>query len=515
MEQVLLKYEREWNIGDNEFWWGGVVGDGVKMPLRKQSEYVYDMRTDGCKSNAVSGLFVSSDGRYMYTDGTYRVCVKEGVLSMFSTKEIFVGEGFSSVKEAYRAAAEKFFRRAEEKIPRDWMSKPQFCTWTAMDTSVSQEKVLSYARGIVESGFEPGVLLIDDGWSKDYGDWVFQKEKFPDPKGMIRELHSLGFKVVLWLCPFVNETTDSYPILLEKGGLLVDGEGKPAIQTWWNGDSAVLDLRTSAAKAWLYERLDELQKEYGADGFKFDAGSPEYYRIKGVDVAAEELFKHTSAWTEAGNRYRYCELREAYAFQGAPFVLRMNDTSLNWEYGLSALIPNILQAGLCGYPYVCPDMIGGGQIADFRGKTGQSEKYEIVARFCEIAALMPCMQFSYPYWEHDEKYKKLFTSFVRLHADYWNYVSALVDEAEKSFEPIVRTLEYEFPHEGLAEIVDEFMLGREYLVAPVLEEGAHGRTVVLPKGEWLYLPDNKRFTGGEKVYVDANTETLPCFRKIG
>ena len=89
----------------------------------------------------------------------------------------------------------------------------------------------------------------------------------------------------------------------------------------------------------------------------------------------------------------------------------------------------------------------------------------------------------------------------------------LVREAFASGEPIVRSLEYEFPHQGLHNIMDAFMLGDKYLVAPVVIKGAVLRTVKLPTGKWKYI-DGTLYEGGQEVTVDAPTETLPIFEKI-
>ena len=53
----------------------------------------------------------------------------------------------------------------------------------------TQEKVLEYAHGIVDNGFEPGILIIDEGWHQSYGTWDFDKIKFPEPEKMVEELH--------------------------------------------------------------------------------------------------------------------------------------------------------------------------------------------------------------------------------------------------------------------------------------------------------------------------------------
>ena len=103
-------------------------------------------------------------------------------------------------------------------------SAPQYNTWIEMTYYHSQERVLAYARGIIESGLPPGVLMIDESWQESFGQWEFHSGRFPDPKGMVDELHQMGFKVMLWVVPFI--TPDRHLLwsgLVEKKALLMDG----------------------------------------------------------------------------------------------------------------------------------------------------------------------------------------------------------------------------------------------------------------------------------------------------
>ena len=64
--------------------------------------------------------------------------------------------------------------------------------------------------------------------------------------------------------------------------------------------------------------------------------------------------------------------------------------------------------------------------------------------------------------------------------------------------------------EGYAEVLDEFMMGGDLLVAPVMEKGAVARKVVLPPGKWL-ADDGKTYIGPATVEVVSPIERLPYF----
>jgi alpha-glucosidase (family GH31 glycosyl hydrolase) len=91
-------------------------------------------------------------------------------------------------------------------------------------------------------------------------------------------------------------------------------------------------------------------------------------------------------------------------------------------------------------------------------------------------------------------------------------ILAMAREASKTGEPIVRSLEYQYPHEGYGDVDDQFLLGPDILVAPVLEKGARARSIVLPPGQWTG-DDGSVVEGPATVEVDAPLQRLPWYRR--
>ena len=80
---------------------------------------------------------------------------------------------------------------------------PQYNTWIEMPYGQTRGRAVLCA-GLLDAGFPPGVLTIDDRWSPDYGTWEFDTSTFADPTAMVQRPHELGFTVMLRLVPFVS-----------------------------------------------------------------------------------------------------------------------------------------------------------------------------------------------------------------------------------------------------------------------------------------------------------------------
>ena len=155
-------------------------------------------------------------------------------------------------------------------------------------------------------------------------------------------------------------------------------------------------------------------------------------------------------------------------------------------------------------------MIGGGEWSFNYLKDFKVDE-ELFVRMAQCSALFPMMQFSWAPWRMLGKdAQRHCLDAAKLHAKFANYIVEIVKASAASGEPILRSLEYQYPHKGYAKITDEFLLGDRVLVAPVITKGQTERKVILPEGEWLYL-EKTPYSGGCTVTVPAPIDTLPYF----
>ena len=524
-----------------EKWWGLCNAFGAEMPFAEKSDFSCDLRLDNYSHQSLS--FLCSDrGRAIWCAEPVGVKIACGKIALESDKgEIVLKEDAGiNLGEAFRYASKTWFPPTGEEPELLYFAAPQYNTWIELTYHQNEKDILAYAKSMLDHGLPPGIFMIDDTWQHGYGEWEFDMRRFSDPKGMMDKLHAMGFKVLLWMCPFVSMDSPAYRRIAfgknpddvrgypTKGGFLMEslepgrgGVPSPAAVRWWNGTSALLDFTHPNAVAWFNEQLERLVRDYGADGFKFDGGGVLFYSgFTGVEGGvAKRLFAHDQSVSPAAQsalygqfaiKYKGSEYRNGFGFAGKPVIMRLHDKNHSWE-ALRRLVPDMLAAGFVGCPFICPDMIGGGEWTAFL--PGAPFDPELFIRSAQIHALCPMMQISASPWRVlSREHLEIFKSVVALRQKFAQAFVELAKGSAKTGEPMMRNLEYCFPGLGYGEIKDEFMMGDKLLVAPVVEMGATSRKVILPPGKWR-SDDGRVYVGPATVEIATPLVRLPYFEK--
>ena len=528
----------------DERWWGLCSNFGRQMPFDAKTDFRCDLRVSNYSHQSQSVL-VSDRGRVIWCAEPVEAAIGGGTIRLVSDAgEIVLREDAGrTLAEAYRFASRTYFPPTGEVPDLLYFSAPQYNTWIELTYHQNEKDILAYAQSMLDNGLPPGVFMIDDTWQFGYGTWEFDPRRFSDPKGMVDRLHGMGFKVLLWMCPFVSmdspafrriawgvnpDDVKGYPT---KGGFLTGspqtgrgGAPNPLPIRWWNGCSALLDFTHPNAVAWFNEQLDGLKRDFGVDGFKFDGGAVSFYagsvESTGDDSGLAKPFAYDPSVCAARQSALYgafalkhagSEYRNGFGFAGKPVVMRLHDKDHSWA-ALWRLVPDMIAAGLVGCPFICPDMVGGGYWQAFLPGAPFSE--ELFVRSAQVQALCPMMQFSASPWRClGAANQRIVRDAVALRQKFAPMFVALAKKAAKDGEPIMRNLEYAYPGRGYAAIQDEFLMGEDLLVAPVVEKGATSRKVVIPPGTWR-ADGGTVVTGPATVTVAAPLSRLPHFMRV-
>ena len=195
-------------------------------------------------------------------------------------------------------------------------------------------------------------------------------------------------------------------------------------------------------------------------------------------------------------------------FQWGYVYLQRWMTSYNAIYGSFAALPLFLIWLQTSWEI----LLFGGELS-FAYQNVERFDEELIVRSAQVHALMPMMQFSVAPWRIlSPENAAVCARYAQLHRQFGPYILSLARHASKTGEPIVRAMEYAFPHEGFLECRDQFMLGDRYLVAPMVTPGTQ-REVRLPRGVWRD-DRGETFRGPKRIETDVPLDRLPYYERI-
>ena len=403
------------------------------------------------------------------------------------------------------------FGHPTETPPDSLFEKPTWTTWARYKTAIDQGVVLQYADDIIKNEYPFNILEIDDRWQVYYGDLGFDPKRFPNPKQMIDELHTKGFKVTAWVIPFLDPESQAFTEGVKNGWLVKHLDGSPYLVDWWQGRGGLLDVTNSSALGWFFERLAKLQIETGLDGFKFDAGEACFFPPDAVTQIKIHPNEYTQLYVNAVSKhYRLTEVRSGWKNQHAPVFFRQWDKTTSWglDNGLHSVLTGILALGMAGYPFVLPDMVGGNEY-------DEKASAELMIRWTQLNALLPSIQFSLAPWEYGEESAEICRRYANLHREYAPLIIALAKESTQTGTPIIRPVFWlDVNNEETLTCDDEFLLGNNILVAPVLYPEMRQRDIVIPPGDWQDHWTKRGFRGPMKITgYPTPLETLAFFER--
>lgn len=355
--------------------------------------------------------------------------------------------------------------------------------------------------------------------------WEVDDELYPDLPGMVSDLHDRGYRFLAYANPFIaTELDNHYPEMAERGLLMQTAEGAPYDFGAPNGMSAHPDLTNPEAQAYVKDALRAMVTDFGFDGWMHDFS--EWTPLDAVlsDGRDPRGYHNTfpTDWQRMA-REVFDELRPDgdYAFiaragwtgtQEVAQIHWVGDQEATWEEGdgLPTVVPAMLSLGLAGQFHVTHDVAG------FSG--GPSTK-ELFLRWTELGAFTPIFRTHEGNdkennwsWEKDAETTAHFRRFARIHLLLEPLFRRLADEAQTDSAPIVRALFLQYPEDRETwSIADQFLIGDELLVAPVVHEGETSRSVYLPAGTWFDVWTGDEYAGGQRIEIDAPIGRPPVF----
>ena len=393
----------------------------------------------------------------------------------------------------------------------------------------SQDEILGIAEAFEKNEIPCDVIHMDIDYMDGYRVFTFDKERFPDTKALSETLADKGIKLISIIDPGVkkDEAYFMYREGMEMDAFAHDAQGAVYENAVWPGTSVFPDFSREDVRKWWGEKT-KILLDHGIRGIWNDMNEPASFRgplpddVKFAAGAHDEIhniYGHLMAKAtyeglleHDNGRRPFVLTRAAYAGSQKYCGGWTGDNHSIWSH-LTLSLEQICNLSLCGMA-MCGSDIGG---------FGSDVTPELLVRFYQAAVFAPffrnhsavgtCRQEP---WLFDEKTRDAVRKTVRLRYRFIPYIYDLARECERTGEPIVRPLVYEYPHDKMVRnICDEYLLGKFALVAPVTVPGKFAREVYLPEGEWYDYETNEKYTGGKYILADAPLDKVPVFIRAG
>jgi alpha-glucosidase len=430
--------------------------------------------------------------------------------------------------------------RAE--LPPRWSLGHQQCRWSYP----TERRLLEVAREFRKRRIPCDTVVADIDYMDDYRVFTVSRERFPHFERMTAKLARQGFRVVTILDPAVKQSRRdaTYRSGMKANAFCRTAAGKPYVGTVWAGASHLPDFLREDVRAWWGEQL-RFFDDVGVAGIWNDMNEPALFNAKiPFDTGRDELppddqqlFLQESPEGKVGhfevrNLYGSQMARAAYEAllehrpQERPFVLSRSAYAGHQRFGavwlgdnhswfehLRLSIPMLVSMGLSGVPFCGVDV--GGFAHDADG--------ELLARWYQLAIFYPflrnhCALGRRPHepWALGPVTERHVKRLIEVRYQLLPYIEGLFHEHRASGAPLMRPLSWHAPGDPAArEIDDQFFLGADLLVAPIVHRGQTRRAVYLPRGKWHPFDGGEPLVGGRHHELELDFATVPAFVRDG
>ncbi len=429
-------------------------------------------------------------------------------------------------------------------LPPIWALGNQQSRWSYFPES----RVREIADGFRSRKIPLDVLYLDIDYMDGYRVFTWDKSRFPDPPKLIADLNRQGIKTVLIIDPGIK-VDPNYAVYADgkKQNIFVKNpDGTELNRNVWPQASAFPDFTDPKARRWFGDQYKAHVAE-GVAGFWNDMNEPGVFVTEKTERPEimhhpEKTFPYDTPHDGDGAGGTHKRYHNVYGMQMArstfeglkrlapdkrPFVLTRagyagiqrfasvwtGDNYASWDH-LALTIPMLTNMSVSGVSFVGADV----------GGFNERPSGELYARWMQTAVLTPFFRShsvgwsgNKEPWEYGDEYTAINRATVELRYRFLPYIYTLFREHERTGQPIIRPMWYDYPEDRKGYLInDQFLLGGDLMVAPVVKEGMRNRRVYFPAGTfWVDLWTGARLEGGKDHYLDAPLDRLMIFGRAG
>jgi len=405
--------------------------------------------------------------------------------------------------------------------------------WQCKNRYKSQEEILGVAQKYRDLHIPVDDIVQDWFWWNRKGEFVFNKN-YPDPKGMIDQLHRENFHLMISIWPFFEPGSANYDYM-DKHGWFVD-KFKYAKPPYHTDAMAVYDATNPEARKFYWDKVNQGLFRIGADAWWMDTTEPE------TEGQEENILLNHKLAAGSGNRYvnvyplldtgavydgqrSASDAKRVFILSRSAFAGSQRNAVTAWSgdinsdwFSFRRQIPAGLNFSLSGTPYWTTDV--GGFVF---GSPDDPAFRELFVRWFQYATFNPILRVhgtrrpdENELWSYGPDAQKILVGFDRLRYRMLPYIYSLAWKTTSEAYTPMRPLVMDFRGDVRAEDTgDEFMYGPAFLVGPVTEPAATTRQLYLPGARWYNFWTGSGQQGGSAISAIAPLEQMPLYVRAG
>ena len=418
-------------------------------------------------------------------------------------------------------------------LPPLWALGYHQCKWSYYPES----KVKEIASKFRELKIPCDALYLDIDYMDGFRCFTWNKEYFPDPKRMVKELANDGFKTVVIIDPGIKIDMD-YAVFkegLENDYFCKRADGPPMKGKVWPGECYFPDFTNPDVREWWSNLFKELIEDIGVKGVWNDMNEPAVMEVPNKtfpDDVRHDYDGHHSSHRKAHNVYGMQMARATYqglkkfSYPKRPFAITRaaysgtqrytstwtGDNLASWEHLWIANV-QAQRMAMSGFSFVGSDI----------GGFAEQPHGELYARWIQLGVFHPfCRTHSsgdhgeQEPWTFGDEITNIVKKFIELRYQLLPYLYTAFWQYANEGIPLLKSLVL-YDQEDIQTHYrnDEFVFGDKILVCPIIEPNAKGRRMYFPIGDWYNYWTNQLVSGGKEMWVDADIDSMPLFVKSG